>query len=67
MQQEGGIGGAAGPPNQRLSSRSSRGSEREDLSNRSVRWRVVEVGPTTDVITHISDEYNLVNVIFKRD
>ena len=60
MQQEGGMGGAAGPPNQRLSSRSSRGSEREDLSNRSVRWRVVEVGPTTDVITHISDEYNLV-------
>ena len=60
MQQEGGMGGVGGPPNQRLPSRSNRNSEREDMSNRSVRWRVVEVGPTTDVLTHISDEYNLV-------
>ena len=38
-------------------------------NNRSIRWRVVEVGPTNDVDAHYSDEYNLVldpiNIEFK--
>ena len=41
----------------------------DDRPNRSIRWRVVEVGPTNDVDAHYSDEYNLVldpiNIEFK--
>ena len=42
----------------------------EDRDNkRSIRWRVVEVGPTNDVDAHYSDEYNVVldpiNIEFK--
>jgi len=55
-----GIGGAGEAPSMRPEPRGIRRSEREDVPNRSVRWRVVEVGPTNDVITHYSDEYNLV-------
>lgn len=55
-----GMGGAGEPPISRPEARRARASDREDMSNRSVRWRVVEVGPTNDVITHYSDEYNLV-------
>ena len=47
-----GMGGAGEPPNSRPEPRRVRSSDREDVSNRSVRWRVVEVGPTNDVITH---------------
>ena len=55
-----GIGPAGDAPSMRPEPRGIRRSEREDVPNRSVRWRVVEVGPTNDVITHYSDEYNLV-------
>ena len=47
-----GMGGAGEPPSSRPEARRVRSSDREDVSNRSVRWRVVEVGPTNDVITH---------------
>ena len=36
----------------RAGSRRRQISNREEMPNRSVRWRVVEVGPTNDVITH---------------
>ena len=47
-----------------------RGASADDRpNNRSIRWRVVEVGPTNDVDAHYSDEYNLVldpiNIEFK--
>ena len=47
------------------------GMSEEDRSGdkRSIRWRVIEVGPTNDVDAHYSDEYNLVldpiNIEFK--